>query len=70
MGYMFLLAECFCCHDMFTCNPDLVPSVRDKDGVKRPLCRKCVEWANPIRIEKGLPPGVIRDGAYEPVECD
>jgi hypothetical protein len=40
----------------------------DPTGARAPICRECVERANPRRIENGLPPIVILEGAYEAVE--
>jgi len=41
----------------------------DPKGAREPICRKCVERANPERIANGLPPIVILEGAYEAVEA-
>lgn len=51
---------------MISYNPKLVPSVRIND-VKEPICRQCIEFANPIRAEKGLPPIEAHPDAYRPV---
>lgn len=64
MGFVQLIATCVRCSRPFMCNPHKVPSVRI-DGKREPICRACVEFANPIRIEKGLPPIEILPGAYE-----
>jgi hypothetical protein len=52
---------------MITFNPVRVPSVRDSRGVKQPVCRECIDRANPIRVSKGLNPIVPADDAYEAV---
>lgn len=67
MGYMLCHGECANCHRLFSFNPDFVPSVR-VNGHKEPICRACVEWANPLRKEKGLAEIQILPGAYEPQE--
>jgi hypothetical protein len=67
MGYMLCTATCVNCKNLFSFNPDLVPSVR-VNGVKEPICKTCVEWANPKRVEKGLEPIKILPGAYEAQE--
>ena len=68
MGYAFMLAPCGVCHKPMSFNPHLVPSARGTpDGPREPICRQCIETANPKRIERGLPPIKILPGAYEPV---
>jgi len=67
MGYMLATAPCVHCKQLFSFNPDLVPSVR-VNGIKEPICKACVLWANPKRIAKGLEPIRILPGAYEPQE--
>ena len=63
MGYYFAFGECYGCKQMFSFNPDAVPSIRI-DGVKQPICRNCVDRANPKRVANGLPPIVPLPGAY------
>lgn len=65
MGYVTCFGTCAACHNPFSFNPNLVPSVR-VNGVREPVCRSCVDRANPLRAEQGLPPIVVLDGAYEP----
>jgi len=66
MGYVFILGNCVCCGSPFTFNPLRVPSVR-VSGVREPICRTCVERANPLREAKGLEPIRILEDAYEPI---
>lgn len=61
---MLCIGECVRCRCMFSFNPNRVPSVVI-DGKREPLCRACVEWANPKRESLGLAPIVILPGAYE-----
>lgn len=68
MGYMFATGSCCSCGRLFTFSPNLVPSAR-VNGVREPICRDCIEQANPKRVENGLPPITILPGAYEPEEC-
>ena len=68
MGYLFCYGTCCVCHVLFSFNPDLVPSVVTARG-KLPICRACVEWANPKRAEKNLPPIVVLPGAYDPQQA-
>lgn len=64
MGYVFAFSDCANCGNPFSYNPNLVPSVRVK-GIREPICRNCVEVANPIREKKGLEPIKVLPGAYE-----
>lgn len=68
MGYMFVMGQCFSCKRMFSFNADFVPSIR-VDGVREPVCRTCIEIANPVREKNGLPKITINPEAYEPQEC-
>ena len=67
MSYMMAYAACINCKQMFTFNPERVPSVRVNDR-REPICRSCVEWANPQRVAKRLEPIRVLPGAYEPEE--
>jgi len=64
MGWMFVLGECAVCRKLFSFNADRVPSVVVR-GQREPVCRACVEHANPLRKEKGLREIVILPGAYD-----
>ena len=66
MGYVMCHAACFACNRPFMFNPHRVPSVRH-EGERQPVCRECVEIANPIREKNGLPPSAIHPDAYEPL---
>lgn len=68
MGVAFLMCTCYFCGRFFGCNPNRVPSTKDKDGVKQPVCRFCVEKWNAMRKEAGMSPIPPLVGAYEP--CD
>lgn len=67
MGYVFITATCFSCKKLINFNPNKVPSIRI-EGVREPICRECIELANPRRIENGLEPVVVQEGAYD--ACD
>lgn len=74
-GFMVVMGECYGCGRVFTFNADLVPSIRvnaqnvpDPNAPARPVCRDCVERANPRRIANGLPPIEVLSGAYEAEE--
>jgi hypothetical protein len=68
MGYMVCMAPCVGCHQVFSFNPERVPSVRIR-GSREPICRECVNIANPVRLKNGLEPIHVLPGAYEPEEC-
>jgi hypothetical protein len=48
-------------------NPHKVPSIRH-NGFREPVCRECIEHANPIRVKNGLEPFKIDPQAYEPID--
>ncbi len=66
-GFVFLMGSCFCCGQPFTSNPSYVPSIRDGDGVRQPVCKKCIDGANVKRVELGMEPHTIHPQAYEPL---
>jgi hypothetical protein len=67
VGFVSAMSACFGCKQVFSYNPMRVPSVI-VSGSREPICRRCVEQANPRRLANGLPPIVPLPGAYEP--CD
>jgi Fe-S-cluster-containing dehydrogenase component len=66
MGYVFVMGNCIGCGKPFAFNPHRVPSVR-VNGVREPICRVCVERANPLRVAKGLEPIIIFEDSYRPM---
>ncbi len=64
MGYAIMYGTCICCHKPFSFNPNFVPSIRINKE-KEPICKECINKANPIRIEKGLEPIIIHPEAYK-----
>ena len=67
MAYSNMFSECFGCQQLFSYHPDHVPSHR-VNGVREPICRKCIEKVNSIRIARGDEPFIIHPDAYEPKE--
>lgn len=67
MGWMFVVGNCVVCRKLISFNADRVPSVVVR-GRREPVCRACVEHANPLRKEKGLREIVILPGAYDAEE--
>ena len=67
MAWMVAMGECAGCHALFTFNPVRVPSVVINES-REPICRTCIERANPERAKRGLPAIVILPGAYEEEE--
>ena len=67
MGYALAFGLCAQCKQPFGFNPVRVPSVR-VNGEKEPVCKLCIDRANPIRKERGLPEFTVHPDAYEPVE--
>jgi len=72
MGVVIVHGRCVGCKQPFQFNPHRVPSVRVKpEGPRQPICRTCVEMANPMREQNGLDPIVIQPGAYDHIdECE
>ena len=65
---MFCFGACYTCRRPFSFAPTKVPSVRI-NGVKQPICKRCVDEVNPKRIANGLDPIVPLPGAYEPEDA-
>jgi hypothetical protein len=66
MGYVYVTSSCYSCGQIFSYHPNKVPSYRDpRTGSREPICRVCVERANPERKKLGLDPIVPLPGAYE-----
>jgi len=65
-GYCILVFPCYKCGVLFSFHPRYVPSVRDGQNVKQPICQPCIETANGIRANKGLPKLEVHPRAYEP----
>jgi hypothetical protein len=65
---MFAIGPCYTCGKYIRFNPYLVPAIpADKSGTgtREPVCRECIEKANPARIKNGLEPIIIHPDAYE-----
>lgn len=67
MGWYFCMGSCCMCRKTFSFNPDLVPSLRI-DGIRREVCRECVNAVNVERKKCGLAPHPVSPGAYDPAE--
>lgn len=61
------MGECYGCKRIISFHPHRVPSLTVQ-GVRQPICRNCIERANPRRIANGLEPIRPLPGAYEPCE--
>jgi len=68
MSYVFVTSQCFGCQRIFSYNPLRVPSYRDINGERQPICFDCVERVNPMRRRNGLRPIVPAPDAYD--ACD
>jgi hypothetical protein len=53
-GYVAATMPCYCCKQIFSYNPMRVPSI-NVNGMRQPICRPCVDLANPSRRASGLP---------------
>ncbi len=67
MGYALCFGPCIACKKVMGYNPHKVPSVVVK-GVREPVCKQCIELANPQRKAKGLKEFTINPDAYEPID--
>jgi hypothetical protein len=65
--YSLVTGPCMACQRLFAYNQDHVPSHR-VNGVREPICRKCIDGVNSIRIQRGDDPFPIHPDAYEPKE--
>ena len=63
MGYVTAYSACFGCGQLFSYNPARVPSIT-VNGAREPICRACVDRANPARIANGLDPIMPQPDAY------
>ena len=63
MGYAMLVATCFACGRIFSCNPHKVPSYNNQ-----PICKDCIHRVNEVRRQKGRQLWPISRDAYEPIE--
>jgi hypothetical protein len=72
VGYMLCFGNCICCKRVFGFNPNKVPSVRIPlgTGPREPICRDCVNAANPRRVRNELAPIPVHEDAYEPESED
>jgi len=69
MSFMVAFGACICCGQLFSFNPDRVPSVIVR-GEREPVCEDCMRAANKLRISRGERPHEILVGAYEESEVD
>lgn len=63
-GYLFAMGECVICHNLFSFNPERVPSTTAFNGQREPVCEHCMARVNARRKERGLEPFPILPDAY------
>jgi hypothetical protein len=68
MGYVFVVGPCWSCGVTFTYHPHKVPSI-PINGIRQPVCERCMRLANGRRVSLGLEPHPILPGAYEAAEA-
>ena len=66
MGYVMMHGFCLSCNKLFGFNPHKVPSY-PINGQREPVCKECIDEANPQRIANGLDPIIPDPTAYEPI---
>jgi hypothetical protein len=67
MGFLMVYGNCAGCGQPFSYNPNFVPSVRDRVGVRQAICINCVGIVNRRRVADGLAPQEPHPEAYEPL---
>jgi len=67
MAYVWILGRCYACTRLFQFNAALVPSLL-VEGVREPICERCIPRINEKRREIGNEPIVPLPGAYDPEE--
>ena len=65
MGFVLATGQCLTCKALFSFNPLKVPSSTALTGEREPICKRCIEYINLRRIDKGLEPFPILAGAYD-----
>lgn len=68
MSYAMLLGDCGQCGQPFYSAPSYVPSLRLPSGSQLIFCRECVDSANRLRVQRGLPAHYVHPEAYQPEE--
>jgi hypothetical protein len=68
-GFVVAFGTCAACHKAISFNPHYVPSIR-VNGVREPVCKACIDAANPARIANGLEPFTVHPNAYAPLPAD
>lgn len=67
-GVYFCMGQCIACGALISFNPHKVPSLT-VEGRRQPICKVCHEKWNKIhRVDQGLEPIPVLEGAYEPVD--
>jgi hypothetical protein len=64
---MTVIGECYVCKRTVHFDPERVPSIPanlTRTGQKEPVCRECIEVANPMRVANGLAPIEVLPDAY------
>lgn len=65
--YVVVVIPCYCCRNPTVCNPNKVPSFRDENGIRQPICENCMTRINMKRREQHLAPFPIDPDAYEAI---
>lgn len=55
MGYALVYGACFLCNNLLSFNPQRVPSIRDSQGERQPICETCIQKINAERQKAGMP---------------
>ena len=78
MTFMYCSSQCLLCDQVFSYNPDQVPSIRakrinnrwvaDATGSREPICKSCIAKVNEDRAKIGNRPFDVLAEAYEAQE--
>lgn len=68
MSFMTAMGPCIACGQVFSFNPERVPSTTALTGKREPVCANCMARINTARKAKGLAEFPILPGAYEAEE--
>jgi hypothetical protein len=63
-GVVMALGTCIACGTLFHFNPHTVPSTRVFTGDREPICSRCFDQVNELRVARGQEPFPRAADAY------
>lgn len=64
MGYVSVIMPCAACGKVINCNPNHVPSIKDDNDKRVPICFDCATELNRIYVKAGKDAVPIHPDAY------